>query len=188
MVVLINRFRFGYCWWLYVNSWIYTEIFDMMLFVPIVRMMSIFCMSVCKSFRVSSVIDPGGYLLYLYTGVSVWRIKFKPKKWIHCKFCTQKHCDPAYLLPKNMGDNFILVINLIARNYFGGYYIIKLRENGNCWKFLPPKNGTFMFENFGPKNMAFKWNFRPKSTARTPPYANMANNPPPPRGDNWLRK
>ena len=25
---------------------------------------------------------------------------------------------PAYLLPKNMGDNFILVINLIAGNYF----------------------------------------------------------------------
>ena len=41
-----------------------------------------------------------------------------PKIWIHCKFCTQKYCDPAYLLPKNMGDNFILVINLIARNYF----------------------------------------------------------------------
>ena len=32
------------------------------------------------------------------------------------KIQTQKinYCDPVYLLPKNMGDNFILVINLIA--------------------------------------------------------------------------
>ena len=123
----------------------------------------------------------GGYLLYLYTGGVRMKDKIQtPKKWIHCKFCTQKYCDPAHLLPKNLGDNFILVINLITRNYFLRYYIIKLRENGNCWKFLPPKNGTFMFENFRPKNMAFKWNFRPKTMARTPPYANMASTP-------WVR-
>ena len=31
----------------------------------------------------------------------------------------QKYCDPAAcLLLKNMGDHFILVISLIARNYF----------------------------------------------------------------------
>ena len=30
-----------------------------------------------------------------------------------------KHIDPEYLLPKNMDDNFILVI-LIAMNYFWG--------------------------------------------------------------------
>ena len=29
-----------------------------------------------------------------------------------------KNIVTAYHLPKNMGDNFILVINLIARNYF----------------------------------------------------------------------
>ena len=43
----------------------------------------------------------------------------------------------------------------------------------------PKKFGTFMFENFRPKNMAFKWNFRPKNMARTPPYANMGSTPPP---------
>ena len=29
-------------------------------------------------------------------------------------FAPKNYCDPAYLLPKHMGDNFILVINLIA--------------------------------------------------------------------------
>ena len=29
-----------------------------------------------------------------------------PKIWIHWKFCTQKYWYHAYLLPKNMGDNF----------------------------------------------------------------------------------
>ena len=44
---------------------------------------------------------PGGSLLYLYTGMCIRRVKFKPKKiWTHCKFCTQRYCDPAYLLPK----------------------------------------------------------------------------------------
>ena len=64
-----------------------------------------------------------------------------------------------------------------SKELFLRYYIIKLRENSNYWKFLPPKNGTFMFKNFRPKNMAFKWNFRPQNMTRTYTYANMASTP-----------
>ena len=64
---------------------------------------------------------PGGGTCYIYIqGCMYEGSNSNPKIWIHCKFCTQKYCDPAYLLPKNMGDNFILVINLIAQNYFWG--------------------------------------------------------------------
>ena len=51
--------------------------------------------------------------------------------WIHCKVCTQKYCYPVYLLPKNMGDNFILV-KFDSKELFLRHYIIELRENGNC--------------------------------------------------------
>ena len=51
---------------------------------------------------------PGGYVLYLYTGVCVWRVKFKPK-------------NIGNFLPKDIhyvGENCVLVINLMARDYF----------------------------------------------------------------------
>ena len=54
--------------------------------------------------------------------------------------------------------------------------MIELKENGNCWKFLPPKRGKFIFANLRPKNMTSKW----KNMERTPLYANMASTPPPP--------
>ena len=40
--------------------------------------------------------------------------------------------DPAYLQRKNMGDNFILLINLMVKNYFGGITKMNLEKNGNC--------------------------------------------------------
>ena len=63
---------------------------------------------------------------------------------------TQKYGFIANFAPKNivilhisstqkMGDNFILVIDLIAKELFLRCYIIELRENGNCWNFLPQK-------------------------------------------------
>ena len=45
---------------------------------------------------------------------------------------TQKYGFTVNFASKNMGDNFILVVNLIARNYFLRYYITELRKNGNC--------------------------------------------------------
>ena len=40
------------------------------------------------------------------------------------------------------------------------------KENGNCWKFLPPKRGKFIFANFRPKDITLERNFRPKNMAR----------------------
>ena len=77
-----------------------------------------------------------------------------------------------------MGDNFILVI---ARNYFWGITELnweKMAIAENSYSPPPQKKGKFMFASFRPKNMAFKWNFRPKSMARTLPYANMTSTPP----------
>ena len=53
------------------NSWICTRIFDMMLFFFLhclrIDMMSIFASSVCKSFRVSSIVDSDyRFILLLY--------------------------------------------------------------------------------------------------------------------------
>ena len=54
---------------------------------------------------------PGGYLLYLYMVMCVWRVKFKPKNMDSLKSLHPEYWDPAYLLPKNTGDNFITELN-----------------------------------------------------------------------------
>ena len=71
-------------------------------------------------FRVSSSIDfPGGYLLYLYTGVCVWRVKYKPRNMDSLKILHPKILGSYIsLTQKNMGENCVLVINLMARDYF----------------------------------------------------------------------
>ena len=44
--------------------------------------------------------------------------KFKSKNMDSLKILHPNNRDPAYVLPKIMHDNFILVINLMARKYF----------------------------------------------------------------------
>ena len=65
------------------------------------------------------MLDPRGYFLYLYTGVCAWRVKFKPKNMDSSEnFAPKKNRDLAYFLLKNIGENCVLVINLMARDYF----------------------------------------------------------------------
>ena len=62
---------------------------------------------------------------------------------------------PAYLLPKNMGDNFSLLINLMVRNYFWGITKMNLEKKRQLLKILPPRNEKFMLQILDPK-MTFK--------------------------------
>ena len=61
----------------------------------------------------------GGGTCYIYIRGVRMKDKIQTQKiGFTVKFCIQKYCEPAYLLPKNVGNNFISAINLIARNYF----------------------------------------------------------------------
>ena len=45
---------------------------------------------------------------------------------------TQKYGFTENFVPKNMGDNFSLLINLTVRNYFWGITKMNPEKNGNC--------------------------------------------------------
>ena len=51
--------------------------------------------------NVVKLFSPQGGTCYIYIqGCAYVGSNSNPKIWIHRKFCTQKYCDPAYLLPK----------------------------------------------------------------------------------------
>ena len=104
-----------------------------------------------------------GYFLYLHMGVCAWTAKFKSKNMDSLWILHPKILWSCIASAKKYGWQFYFSHKFDSKELFLEYYIIEQRENGNCWKFLPPKNGKFMFANFRPKNMAFKWNFRPKT-------------------------
>ena len=65
----------------------------------------------------SDMISQGGLAIFIYGGVRMKGQIHTPKYGFTVNFAP-KNIFCAYLLPKNIGDNFILVMNLIARNYF----------------------------------------------------------------------
>ena len=62
----------------------------------------------------------------------------------------------------------------MVRDYFWGITELNQEKMTVAWNFLPPKIGKFILQILDTQKVAFKWNFRPKNMARTPPYANMA--------------
>ena len=67
----------------------------------------------------------------------------------------QKYGDPAYLLPKNMGDSFSLVINLMVSNYFWNITKMNPEKMAIAENLYSPRNGKLMLQILDPK-MAFK--------------------------------
>ena len=64
-------------------------------------------------------VSPRGVLpIFVYGGVRMEGKIQTQKHGFPENFCTQKYWDLAYLLPKNMGKNCVLVINLMVRDYF----------------------------------------------------------------------
>ena len=91
----------------------------------------------------------GALAVFVCAGVCVWNSN--KKIWIHWKFCPQRYWDPAYLLSKNMGDNFISVLNLMARNYFWGITELNWEKMATAENLYPPKKGKFMLQSLDPK-------------------------------------
>ena len=80
-----------------------------------------------------SVKFPGRVLfIFLYRGVRMVGQIQTQKYGFTENFVPKNMGIYAYLLPKNMGDNFSLVINLMVRNYFRGITKMNLEKNGNC--------------------------------------------------------
>ena len=82
-----------------------------------------------------------------------------------------------------MGENCVLVINLMARDYFRGITKLNQEKMAIAENFYPPpppqKKWEVHVANKTPEN-GFQVKFQAQNVAHTPPYANMASTP-------WVR-
>ena len=97
----------------------------------------------------------GVLAIFIYGGVRMKGQIQTQKYGFSVNFAPQNIVILHILYPKH-GSQFYFRHKFDSKELFLRYYIIELRENGNCRKLLPPKSVKFMFANFRPKNMAFK--------------------------------
>ena len=72
-----------------------------------------------RKYRIISVTRAqGGLRIFVYGGVRIEGKIQTPKHGFPKNFAPKLYWDLAYLLPKNMGKNCVLVINLMLRDYF----------------------------------------------------------------------